>query len=258
MLQRESSSACMSKYCEFLKTIFLAAVAATLLYACQKKDDTDPEFLSIRLNQNLLSDSSEVQAGNTIVMQLECSDDNGLNQLRIDVSSGLTTNFGTWQDFYVGELSGTSKTVSKVFQIPDTIEGDWQIDFDLIDDSGNQADTETTVLRVTNDLLPEIDINSINGEPFDLAGMLFSSNTALNFDGNVSDLDGLALVRLQIYENSSEVQFIEWELPDNPTVWSMSQIELTSPDSAISWIAEFQVYDVEGYRYALSFPILSQ
>ncbi len=226
------------------KLILLFAVFALVagLTSCSKDaDDEAPAITQVRINGAAPSDHIHVDAGSEMTLQVTMTDNEELNQLKIDIhpnSDGHSHDGedhdhggsaeGDWEVLEVINLSGTSQTVNRSFVLPDDIRGGWHLGILVIDKEGNEAEERYYELEVENDIIPLITVDQINGsEPGD--ELHVDEGDVITFAGSITDDNGLDHIHVEIYdEDGNEVMEQEYDAA-GALSWDLSQISLTFP-----------------------------
>lgn len=239
--------------------LFFAIVAA--LSSCKKEetDTTAPKINSVRVN-GVSAEEHDLNAGSTIEVTIDVSDNENLNQLKVDIHSAddghthddSTTgeleapNVGVWSELRVENLSGKSTSKTFNFIIPATIAGHWHIEVKLIDKEGNEAIEYVTTLHVENSNLPVFNISSspaaLNYE------IEIPVNGTISLSGTVSDPDGLVEIHWELENEASDDIFLEGEIPTvNGTSFDLGTINL-GPIPAGEYHLHVHAKDTQGYE----------
>lgn len=223
-------------------TILTGALALTLgLSSCGKDSDEEaPKITQVKINGSAATDHMHVDAGTTMTVEVTMTDNEALNQLKIDLhpnDDGHTHGDdseseggadGSWEVLEITNLSGTEQTVTRSYAVPNDIRGEWHLGILAIDEEGNEADEFFTDIDIENEIIPLIQVETINGvapgDEFDTA-----EGETIMFTGTVSDDNGLAHIHVEIYdEDGNELWSEEFDAAGALT-WDLSQISLTVP-----------------------------
>lgn len=246
--------ACSFEHRWWLRGMFIAAIAATLLTSCQKEDKESPLFESYVVNEVNAPDTLEVMASDTLRMEIHCTDNRELNQLRIAIGAVDTDVLGQWEEFDVISLSGMDMEFGSSAVIPDSIQGEWILKLLLADAAGNLADEQQTVLLISNALIPQIQVEAINGtDPGELPHLFTAEQ--LQLEGAISDDNGLMRIVVSISTSDSTYVEEEWQLEDQPLAWNLDQIEVLAPDTALTMTFEIEAFDQTGLRNVRDYSI---
>lgn len=196
------------------------------LAACKKDNDEEaPVIGEVRINNAIAGDHNQVDAGSNMTLTVTVSDNDALAQLKIDIhpnedghshtdddeghSGGAQ---GNWEELVIAELSGTSESVTRTFNLPETIAGEWHLSLRVIDEKGNESAERIIELDVENDNLPEIDLQTLNGVA--LGGEVdVQEGDNLEFVGTVNDSNGLEHIHIHVMgDNGVELYEMEYEV----------------------------------------------
>jgi hypothetical protein len=204
-----------------MKKIMIALVAATVLYSCRENKQVDvkePVIESVLLD-GIETTSIVRQAGTTILVDVNVSDNTELNQLQLNLHAAwdghvhdgdghpggeerLTS--GTWAKNEVINISGTNKSHQFELNIPDTVAGNWHIMITALDEIGLVSRTYTALITVENVNLPVISCNT--SPMYDATQTITTSpGTQLFVSGLAEDPTGLKnfWVRIANYSGAS-------------------------------------------------------
>ncbi|MEZ4800709.1 MAG: DUF4625 domain-containing protein [Flavobacteriales bacterium] len=231
-----------------MKKVFLALLAITTIVSCKKEesDTTRPIIESVKVN-GIAANEHEFNAGETFTVEVQVSDNEALNQLKINIhaaddghshegESGETfeANTGTWSESEIVNLSGTSSTKTATFQIPNSVAGHWHIEVQLIDKEGNEATEYVTLIHVSNTNLPVFDITTNPAvDNFEIA---LTAGNSFTINGTVSDPDGLIDLHIELENESSGEVFFEYEVP------GVSGTSFTMPEVLVGPILQTGIY----------------
>jgi hypothetical protein len=206
------------------KLAFLFLIAATVV-AC-KKDDEDtarPVISSVKVN-GTVSTEHEVNASETVTVEVYSTDNKELNQLKVEIHSAddghshtegsteevLPPNIGVWSDSRIISLSGTSSTNTVEFAIPAAIAGHWHVEVLLIDKDGNEAIEYVTTLHVENSNLPTFAITATPAVTNYEIETVVGGTVVLT--GTVADPDGLTDIHVELENEETGEVIFEQEL----------------------------------------------
>lgn len=192
-----------------MKKILLSISFAALLFvACRK--DTKIDVVAPAVSRVLVNggDSTVVhaQAGSTLQVTIEVTDNDRLNEVRLvvhDAENGHThdgsghaggemrLNSGEWGKQDVLQADNTSATIQVEVVIPDSIAGNWHLVVNALDQVGNVSEDYTVLLHVSNDDLPVITGSTMPAA--DANGTLYvAEGSSFLLSGTVSDPDSLS------------------------------------------------------------------
>jgi hypothetical protein len=141
----------------------LSVVAVLAMMSCGPKENQDlekPVIGGVWVNA-VQQETHELSKGGAFVVQVALTDNNVLNQLKLNIHSaddghghvdlpgyeGLV-NEGVWTYSRIFDLTGTTASPTATIAIPDTISGIWHLEVMAIDQSGNESDEKVYNLVV--------------------------------------------------------------------------------------------------------------
>lgn len=198
-----------------IQILFFASI--TLFFAaCQKDQDTArPVIKNVTVN-GIASEEHDLDAGQTFTLGYSVSDNESLNQMKINIhpaddghthsgegESSEVPNVGTWNYSQIVNLDDKDKSGSFTLTVPDTIQGHWHVEVNLIDESGNEAVEYVTTLHITNTDAPTFALTS-TPEAINGVISLAADTSTFSISGNVNDEQGVALVEYELENHSTE------------------------------------------------------
>lgn len=205
-----------------MKKILLSVLFVALLFvACRK--DTKIDVVAPAVSKVLVNggDSTIVhaQAGSTLQVTIEVTDNDRLNEVRLvvhDAENGHThdgsghaggemrLNSGAWGKQDVLQADNTSATIQVEVNVPDSIAGQWHLVVNALDQVGNVSAEYTVLLNVINDDLPII--TGVTTPAADATGTVFlTEGSPLYLAGTVSDPDSLSEIITYIMTFAGQV-----------------------------------------------------
>ena len=138
---------------QFLKTLVLFVVGASLFQSCKQEDTTPPVISSVSVNDVMGLDFL-VQPGDSLAIRFTITDSHPLSQMKASIhdaadghghngevdTTAVVPNVGLWLDTRVFSLSEKTVTKTLLYVVPDTIQGVWHWELQAIDESGNSAE----------------------------------------------------------------------------------------------------------------------
>ena len=138
---------------QFLKTLVLFVVGASLFQSCKQEDTTPPVISSVSVNE-ILGEDFMVLPGDSLYVKFTITDENLLSQFKASIheavdghghngevdTAAVVPNVGLWVDTRILALSGTTVTKTLYYVVPDTIHGVWHWELQAVDESGNAAE----------------------------------------------------------------------------------------------------------------------
>jgi len=248
-----------------MKKIALSILFAALLFvACRK--DTQIDLVAPVVSRVLVNggDSTVVhaQAGSTLQVTIEVTDNDRLNEVRLvvhDAENGhthegsghvggeLRLNSGAWGKQDVLQTDNTSATIEVEVVIPDTIAGNWHLVVNALDQVGNVSTDYTVLLHVMNDDLPVITGSTTPAA--DANGTLYlTEGSSFLLSGTVSDPDSLSdiIAYLMTYAGQvGDTSFIE--MSGHPTLLSFYNLPYLQAQTGVYRVV-IQATDKLGHR----------
>ena len=133
----------------------LLVASAFWVMSCQPKEEVDTEkplITGVWVNA-VQQETHELSPGGAFVVQVALTDNNTLNQLKLNVHAADdghghvalpgyegVVNEGVWAYSRIFDLTGTTASPTATIAIPDTISGIWHLEVMAIDQSGNESD----------------------------------------------------------------------------------------------------------------------
>jgi hypothetical protein len=199
-----------------MKKVLFVMVTVVALASCKKdsEDTTKPVINFVKID-GVVADEHEMNAGETFTIEVSSSDNESLNQLKVNIHGaddghthdGSSTgeveapNIGVWSETQIFNLSGTTNTQTLTLEIPAVVAGHWHIEAMLIDEQGNEAVEYVTTLHVLNTYLP---VFAVASDPAVVDGVItISAGASFNLMGTISDTDGLSFGHCEIQEEST-------------------------------------------------------
>ena len=138
---------------QFLKTLVLFVVGASLFQSCKQEDTTPPIISSVSVNDTLGQDFT-VMPGDSLYVRFTITDDNMLSQMKVNIhgaadghshngvvdTAAVVPNVGLWTDMQIVSLFESAVTKTLLYVVPDTIQGVWHWELQAVDESGNSAE----------------------------------------------------------------------------------------------------------------------
>jgi hypothetical protein len=211
------------------------AIALISAVACKKDEDTTrPEIKEVRVN-NTVANEHEVEAGSTVSFRLVLSDNEALNQVKLDIHAaddghthegegaeehGGAPNVGTWVYSQIINIDGTSATRDVTLSVPDSIQGYWHLEVKLIDEAGNEAVEYVTTMHVEN---PDAPVFNLSTTPPSSDHIDIQANTgSFVIAGTIADVQGLSLIEFELENHDTEEVITEQEFDAaGATEWTM-------------------------------------
>jgi len=177
----------------FKKCAFLFLAMMMVLHSCKPDPDQDLPVIGIpswNLPQGAFfqNDTLFIDAGSSLGMSLDLSDDEALNQYRLNLSPLDVESFHPDQSNFVQQeivsLNGTSAGLSFQTNFGELLKGTWDFDLSLIDESGKQALPLTQLIEVVNTQIPTVRIDSLSGNQ-NLQNISLSAGSTFNLYGEL-------------------------------------------------------------------------
>lgn len=238
----------------FRFALVLLFAGAISLSSCKKDNDEEaPKITEVRINGELAGEHIHVDAASTIEIQIKLTDNEALSQLKIDIhgnDDGHThggeeeahsgSAQGSWEELAIVQLSGTEETITRSFIVPNTVRGEWHLSLRAIDSKGNESPERLIELDIDNDLLPVIEVETVNGLAADME-VEVAPLAALTFVGLITDATGLTEVHIELEANGTVFYEMEYDAA-GATSWDVSAANFTLPDLGSAVHAELHIH----------------
>lgn len=228
---------------------FLLAGCCWSLAGCQREDVEAPE-LTLVVNGTVAPEMATADAGKSLWVTMELSDDQGLARVELDLHSAvghghegmapdslvLHSGAADWEVIDVDFLDGPSALVNKQFDIPSHIRGVWDLWVNASDASGQSTTGVGLQIRIENDSIPlfELDWNEVPTWEAGLDHVV---------PGQVADGDGLVQVMLRLMGPSGELlQETSVPLDAGDTLATLSDVTLSVPFSMEGTLCQLEMY----------------
>ena len=202
-----------------MKTNAFLLLLIVFFSACKSDQDTTlPSIDNVKVN-GVQASEHDLEAGTSFSVAVNCSDDQSLNQVKINIHSaadghahtGTSTeepivNVGVWSLTKVINLEGTSDVASLNITIPDSVAGAWHLEVQLLDESGNEAEEYVSTIHVSNSNLPVISA-TFSPAPNTDGDVVIAANSSVGLDYTVTDPDGVQSVLITITNESETVTY---------------------------------------------------
>lgn len=232
----------------------------TVLAGCQKSDEIVPSILSITINSESTEHPHTI-AGQSFSIEISLEDNSDLGQVKVSmvaldghidpeevVPLMFCPNIGEWPFLKILNLDGTNQDVVLDILCPDSIQGVWEVEVEVIDKAGNIS-SKSFPLHVQNDFLPYIGVNTLNAVPDENSVVHFNTGETLEVTGEALDQDGdiLSSVFCKLERNSVLV----WEQTWSPEFWSfdLSQIVIPAFTESGEYVFTIFITDNEDQQY---------
>ncbi len=241
----------------FLVTL---ATLALGLASCSKDEDTDkPVIAAVTLEDEF------VAAGSEIGIILNFTDNEGLKEYKIDIhddfdghNHGKTASTVKFETVVINAISGVSLNDTVQVAVPaNTTAGPYHIGVYVLDAEGNQSDTKTLTVFISNTEMAAINISNLSS---------LSENSIANFDSltlqggitaGTSDIEEITITIAAHEEGYGKVAEDAWFERDidfaTPVAsWSFTELgSIAIPATASGhYVLEVKVKDVNG-NYAI-------
>lgn len=236
-----------------------------LLGACKNPDDTLPNISSIRVNGE---DESHFLAfaGQEMIVDIDLEDDKELKQVMLGLSaitgahshnqsSNPTQMFlkqlstGLLDSTMLQKIDGQQRSVQFVLQLPDTINGGWNMTVGVLDNNGNYFN-KTYTLHIHNDNIPFAVINAIHPTPDDAGTVVIEHpDSLINFRlyGNMVDHTGFDSLAFRIYRGTSTYWSQVWTFNDGTWSFDLSNVVVNDALESGTYSFETNAADTEGW-----------
>lgn len=251
------------------KAIILSLAFVAVLSSCRKDtDDEAPVLSNIRIN-GLAGLDHELVAGNTFTLSLNASDNESLNQLKVDIHTAddghshqtvsPLVRANDWEVFQVINLSGSSQSVSRSYTIPNDQQGVFHLILQCLDAEGNESDTYLIELDIANTFLPQINLESTVPVQNEEGEIEAGIGTLIQLIGSIVDESGLAEVHVELIDESTNPETVVWEEEFDPAgakSFDLSSISFNIPQTDATHLSlHIHAADSEGYESDLELEI---
>ncbi len=222
-----------------------------------------PGISSIKVNGE---DESHLLAiaGQQMQVEIMMTDDRELKQvmLKLQAISGLhhqntnpTANFlkqlsfGALDTTMLQNISGKENTANFALQLPDSINGGWNMTIGVLDDNGNYF-TKNYALHIHNENIPFAVINSIHPTPNDNSIVIIEHpDSLINFrlNGYMVDHTGFDSISVRLFSGSSTLWRKTWLLADGTWSFDLNNIVVNDTLNSGTYTFETNSTDMEGW-----------
>ncbi|MFZ6052260.1 DUF4625 domain-containing protein [Halocola ammonii] len=230
----------------FPLTVFFAAILFT---GCGKDEDTTAP--SINLIQVNGEDGSEfhVDAGSIMSVLVRASDNEDLNQLKLNIHSAgdghdhegeggdveEVFSEGNWTEDIVTNLGGENEELLYELDVPSDIAGFWHLQVMCIDKEGNEAEPRIVTLHVENEEFPEIHVESTNPMENAEGEIEIAPGGTITFEGEITDNNGLQEIHVELENEETQTVVFEEEIEAaGATSWNLDQLSVVVPEGTAS------------------------
>jgi|GEM_PF-1425254 hypothetical protein len=247
--------------------------AAILFTGCNKDEDTTAP--SVNLIQVNGEDGSEfhVDAGTTMSVLVRVSDNEDLNQLKLNIHPAgdghdhegeggeeeEVFSVGIWTEDIVTNLGGESEELVYELDVPSDIAGFWHLQVMCIDKDGNEAEPRVVTLHVENDEFPAINVESTNPEENAEGEIEIAPGGTISFTGEITDNSGLEEVHVELENEETQTVVFEEEIAAaGATTWDLNQLSVVIPQSVESGThlhLHIHAHDTDGNEMSAEFEV---
>ncbi|QQS30203.1 MAG: DUF4625 domain-containing protein [Sphingobacteriales bacterium] len=249
----------MKKMFSFLVLLGILSIVAV---SCTKDQDTEaPEISGSKING--LDENIEIGAGTEMVITATFTDNEGLQQFKIDIhdafdghAHGKTEDYTMFSYQQVYSISGTMAQETQSIAVPENATaGPYHCVLTAIDAKGNESDFVELDLILTNTGQAMIEVVS----PDFSQEMEAVKGEVLTLTGTITDNDDLVSVKIELGEEeehghgktteSEPIYEMTFELPgNNDTTWDMNNAQILIPSNAASghYILTMSAIDSDG------------
>lgn len=244
-----------------------------LLAGCSRDEDTTRPVVDLIQVNGEDGEEVHLDAGTTMTVLVRVSDDEDLNQLKVNIHSAgdghdhegeeeeeeEVFSIGNWSENYTTNLGGQSDEVNYEIDVPSDIAGFWHLEVQCIDKEGNEADPRIVTLHIENSNLPEIDITSTDPVQNAEGEIVVSPGGSITFTGAASASLGIEEVHFELEDESTET--VVWEMEyeaAGASTWDFGQAEVVVPESTTSGShlhLHIHVIDTDGLEMETEFEV---
>lgn len=240
-----------------MRTISSVILCCTIFLTSCTRDETPPQIGMFRVNGDFAIHPHAI-AGMVNQIQVEISDNESLSQAKLVVQSGLHHNavhppstwfatepIGEWSESITVNTASPSDEVTFNLSIPWAASGTYTLMCAALDDEGNMAEVASH-FELINDSVPAI-------VALPMAPFLHEENTLLAqpgssylIEGNVVDLQGLALVRLAVHSSTHIPVWQNEFIVEGDNVFALDGQSFELPDAAGDYLLIIHAVNVNG------------
>ena len=240
-----------------MRTISAFILCSASLFTSCTRDESPPQIGMIRVNGDFAEHPHAI-AGMVNQIQVEISDNESLSQAKLVVQSGLHHNavhppstwfatepIGEWSESITLNTASPSDDVTFSLDIPWSASGSYTIMCAAVDDEGNMADVASH-FELINDSVPAIVATPT--APFIHEGNTLLADVGEPFaiEGNVVDLQGLALVRLAVHSAAHVPVWQNEFIVEGDNVFALDGQSFVLPDEAGDYLLIIRAINVNG------------
>ena len=192
---------------------FLFLVMTLVLFSCKPDLDEDLPVIGLpawNLPEGAFfqNDTLFIEAGSDLSVSVDLSDDEALNQYRLNLDPLNASAFHPDQSNFVQQeivsLNGTSADLSFQTNLGDLLRGTWDFELSLIDESGKQALPLTQLIEVVNTTLATVQIDSLSGNP-SLQNINLTAGSTFNLYGELNSELNLDYLEVKFFQAGNNV-----------------------------------------------------
>lgn len=238
--------------------VFLSLVLIGML-SCKKQDETAPIIDSFNFNNSEM-ETATTYSGASYAVQAKFQDDVELNQAKLSWERGniffqneaevifSPVNNASWTSYQLADLSGKADSHDWMSNLPDSIDGFWELGITVIDVDGNMTE-ETKQIRIRDTSIPQFFWTDLTPAPTE-SGWQGAVGEQLSLNAMLRDDTGLDSLFVDLnlngefyFESSSEVIGLDYDL---------SQVALPTLDQEGIYEIDIRVKDINGNESLVS------
>ncbi len=207
-------------------------ILSVVVISCDKDDDDPtptPDTTNPVVEKHEMS-STTVNAGETVTLNLEFSDNSNLSQARLEIhpaDDGHTHRLSAEKFEWVKILEFSGKTHSEDVEVEvpaDAASGPMHFNVELTDAAGNEAEISVMEFDIENASMPQITLTSPSNHEH------FAIDDVVNFVGMVEDVDGIEEIIIEVENEETEEMYYDFDKDlGGATNYDLSDINTESP-----------------------------
>jgi hypothetical protein len=240
-----------------MRTVSSVILCCTIFLTSCTRDETPPQIGMIRVNGDFAVHPHAI-AGMMNEIQVAISDNESLSQAKLVVQSGLHHNavhppstwfatepIGNWSETITVNTNSPSDEVTFNLDIPWSASGTYTLMCAAVDNEGNMAEIASH-FELINDSVPAI--VAAPTVPFAHEGNTLVADAGIPYviEGNVVDLQGLALVRLAVHSSAHIPVWQNEFIVEGDNVFALDGQSFDLPDAAGDYLLIIHAVNVNG------------
>jgi hypothetical protein len=240
-----------------MRTISAVILSSAIVLSSCTRDETPPQIGMIRVNGDFAEHPHAI-AGMVNQIQVEISDNESLSQAKLVVQSGLRHHavhppstwfasepIGEWSESITLNTTSPSDDLTFSLDIPWTASGTYTLMCAAVDDEGNMAEVASH-FELINDSVPAIVATPVAPFPHEGNTLLADAGMTYMIEGNVIDLQGLALVRLAVLSSAHIPVWQNEFIVPGDNVFALDDQSFELPEEAGDYLLFIRAVNING------------